>query len=158
MNPKILSASYIAVFCESLRAKGQKVVFTNGCFDLLHPGHLDYLTKAKKMGDVLIIGVNSDESIQRLKGKNRPINNLFFRQEMLAGLGCVDFVVSFTEDTPEKLIQQVNPAILVKGGDYKLEGIVGADHVKNQNGEVKIIPFLEGFSSSLIISKIQSLT
>ncbi len=158
MNPKILNASTIASFCESIRESGKKIVFTNGCFDLLHPGHLDYLAKAKKLGNVLMVGVNSDESIQRLKGKNRPINNLFFRLEMLSGLACVDYVVAFSEDTPEKLIHLIQPNYLVKGGDYTLQEIVGADYVLQQKGEVKIIPFLDGFSSSSIISKIQSLT
>ncbi len=158
MNPKVLSPNTVASFCELLRNSGKKIVFTNGCFDLLHPGHLDYLNKAKQLGDVLIVGINSDDSIQRLKGKNRPINNLFFRTEMLSGLACVDFVVAFSEDTPKLLIHQVNPHFLVKGGDYQIQEIVGADFVLQQKGEVKIIPFLEGFSSTSIISKIQSLT
>ncbi len=158
MNPKVLSPNTVASFCEVLRKSGKNIVFTNGCFDLLHPGHLDYLNKAKQLGDVLIVGVNSDESIQRLKGKNRPINNMFFRLEMLSGLACVDYVVAFSEDTPEHLIQQVNPNFLVKGGDYQLHEIVGAKFVQSQKGEVKIIPFLDGFSSTSIISKIQSLT
>ena len=158
MNPKVLSAEHLVSFCDVLRNADKKIVFTNGCFDLLHPGHLDYLKKAKDLGDILIVGVNSDESIKRLKGKNRPINDLNFRLTMLSGLSDVDYVVSFDTDTPEQLIKLISPDFLVKGGDYKLSEIVGADWVKQQNGVVKIIPFLDGFSSSAIISKIQSLT
>ena len=157
-SSKIISSDSIAAFSSNLKNLNEIIVFTNGCFDLLHPGHLDYLEKAKKLGTVLIVGVNSDESIKRIKGKNRPINDLNFRMEMLAGLSHVDYVVPFSEDTPENLIKKITPQFLVKGGDYKMDQIVGADWVIQHKGEVKILSFLQGFSSSSIISKIQSLT
>lgn len=155
---KQLSFNQAKAQCETLRKAGNKIVFTNGCFDLLHPGHVDYLNKAKKMGDVLIVGINDDDSVQRLKGPQRPINNLFFRSSMLAALDSVDYVIPFKEDTPAKLIEIIVPNCLVKGGDYKIENIVGADFVKQKGGRVLSIEFLEGYSSSALISKIQGLT
>lgn len=136
----------------------QNIVFTNGCFDILHPGHVDYLAKAKKLGNILIVGVNADESVKRLKGETRPINNFSFRSNMLAALSAVDYVVEFADDTPKNLIEKINPHVLVKGGDYTEDNIVGAEFVKSNGGTVEIISFLEGYSSSSIISKIRSLT
>jgi D-beta-D-heptose 7-phosphate kinase/D-beta-D-heptose 1-phosphate adenosyltransferase len=135
------------------RAHGEKIVITNGCFDILHSGHVYYLERAKSLGDRLIIAVNSDDSVKRLKGDSRPLNSLADRMKVLAGLRCVDWVVEFSEDTPERLIKAVKPDVLVKGGDYKIDDIAGAKFVMDNGGKVEIIPFLEGFSSSKIISK-----
>lgn len=135
----------------------KKVVFTNGCFDLLHPGHIHYLEKAKSFGDILIVGLNSDESIKRLKGVNRPINNVEFRVQMLAGLSSVDFIIIFESNTPLELITSIKPDVLIKGGDYTIDKIVGANETQKNGGAVMIIPFLKGYSSTSIIEKIQKL-
>ena len=137
------------------RRKGRRVVFTNGCFDILHIGHISYLRRARKLGDILVIGVNSDASVKRIKGDSRPVNSLDERMEMLAAFDFVDYVIPFEEDTPEKLIKAIVPDILVKGGDYKLEDIVGADFVKKHGGVVEVLPFVDGHSTSEIINKIQ---
>jgi len=145
----------------SLRKKwkqqGKRVVFTNGCFDLLHPGHVTYLEDARALGDVLIIGLNSDDSIRRLKGEARPVNQLADRAHMLSGLRSVDLVVPFSEDTPIKLIAALLPDVLVKGGDYQPDDIVGAREVREAGGEVVVVPFLGGHSSTSLIGKIQKL-
>jgi len=147
----------IEKFCESIRNEGKKIVFTNGCFDIIHPGHTFYLKKAKEYGDILIIGLNSDESVNRLKGAERPLNNAEDRAEVLLSLKPVDYVVVFTDDTPLELIKRVKPDVLVKGGDYKKEDIVGADFVENRGGEVVVIPFVEGKSTSALVEKIKKL-
>jgi len=157
-NQKTQSKTEALKTIESWKKTSQKVVFTNGCFDLLHPGHIDYLTKAKKLGDKLVIGLNSNDSISRLKGTSRPINDEFYRKTMLSALFCVDLVVIFKEDTPLDLIMILSPDILVKGGDYELADIVGAKEVFANGGKVKIIPFLDGFSSTNVITKIQNLS
>ncbi|TLD81661.1 D-glycero-beta-D-manno-heptose-7-phosphate kinase [Helicobacter sp. MIT 05-5293] len=131
--------------------KQSKVVFTNGCFDILHRGHLTYLAKARSLGDVLIVGINSDDSVMRLKGENRPINSLEDRAYMLCGLECVDYVVSFSSDTPLELIKAIKPDVLVKGGDYHNKVVVGSEFAK----EVVLIDFVEGKSTTKIIHKIQ---
>jgi len=136
--------------------QGKKVVFTNGCFDLLHPGHIKYLNDAKALGDVLIIGLNADDSISRLKGDSRPINPLTDRAAMLMGLKAVDAVVVFEEDTPQNLIALLLPDILVKGGDYAADDIVGAKEVRDAGGEVIVVPFLAGYSSSKLIERIKA--
>lgn len=133
---------------------GWKVVFTNGCFDLMHAGHAQYLQAAKALGDVLIVGLNSDASVKRLKGSSRPIIDQDNRAFMLAALTSVDYVVIFEEDTPLELIKRLLPDVLVKGGDWAVEDIVGADVVKQNGGEVYSLPLREGLSSSLIIEKI----
>lgn len=138
------------------RGKGRRVVFTNGCFDILHAGHISYLRKARKLGDILVVGINSDDSVKRIKGNNRPVNPLNDRMEMLAAFDFVDYVIPFEEDTPRKLIETIAPDILVKGGDYKMEEIVGADIVKSYGGAVEILPFVEGHSTSEIIKRIQA--
>lgn len=138
--------------------QGQSVVFTNGCFDLLHPGHVTYLEGARALGDILMIGLNSDDSIRRLKGDSRPVNSLADRAHMLAGLRSVDLVVPFSEDTPIKLISALLPDILVKGGDYKADEIVGAREVREAGGQVVVVPFLDGHSSTSLIGKIQTLS
>ena len=132
------------------------IVFTNGCFDILHIGHIDYLFKASKLGDKLIVGVNTDKSIQRIKGENRPIQNESSRASILAALSCVDAVVLFHEDTPKQLIELIQPNTLVKGADYKIEDIVGSDFVIANGGSVETIPFLKGYSTSHIINSIKN--
>lgn len=134
------------------------VVFTNGCFDLLHLGHLDYLSKAKDLGTKLVIGLNSSESVSRLKGPSRPINSDDSRANMLAALEFVDLVVLFSEDTPLDLITALEPNVLVKGGDYTKETIVGAKEVEANGGKVEVIQFLEGYSTTSIVTKIQNLS
>lgn len=131
--------------------QGMKMVFTNGCFDILHPGHIEYLHQAKKMGDYLVIGLNSDASIRRIKGPDRPVNSEYHRAMMLLALKAVDYVILFEEDTPLSLIQALKPSVLVKGGDYKVDEIVGREHA----AQTLTIPFLEGFSSSSIIERIR---
>jgi D-beta-D-heptose 7-phosphate kinase/D-beta-D-heptose 1-phosphate adenosyltransferase len=132
-----------------------KIVFTNGCFDLLHPGHLKYLKEASLLGDFLVVGLNSDKSISKLKGKSRPINDFIFRATMLSYLDFVSFIFEFDEDTPEKLIKIIKPNVLVKGFDYFDKEIAGSDFVKSSGGQVVLISFLEGFSSTMIIDKIK---
>lgn len=134
----------------------EKIVFTNGCFDLLHLGHIDYLSKAKDLGTKLIVGVNSSESVQKLKGPSRPIHSSQTRSTLLAAFEFVDLVIIFEEDTPIELIRLLKPKVLVKGGDYTLETIVGAEVVEEYGGHIEIIPFLSGYSSSSIVTKIQS--
>lgn len=137
------------------RTYSQKTVFTNGVFDLIHPGHLTYLAAAAGLGQRLIVGVNSDESVRRLKGDSRPIMPLAARMQLLAGLFYVDGVIAFDEDTPLALIQALKPDVLVKGGDYQVEDIVGYQDVVDWGGEVTTIPFVEGHSSSRIIESLQ---
>jgi len=138
------------------KSDGNRIVFTNGCFDLLHPGHIDYLDRAAALGDKLIIGLNDDDSIRRLKGETRPINPLQDRAIMLAALRAVALVVPFSEDTPLNLIKTLRPDILVKGGDYQPDEIVGASEVRQHGGEVIVMPFIEGYSSSELIQRIQA--
>lgn len=134
---------------------GKKVVFTNGCFDILHRGHLSYLNEAKALGDILVIGLNSDKSVKRLKGESRPINNEFDRQYMLANLKAVDFVFIFEEDTPFNLIKRVMPDILVKGGDWAPEQIIGHDIVAQNGGKTLSLRFENGYSTTDLIQKVQ---
>lgn len=137
-----------------VKLHNRKIVFTNGCFDVLHYGHVRYLLDAKSLGDLLVVGLNSDGSVRRLKGESRPINGEKERAFVLAALEFVDYIVVFEEDTPEKLIETVKPDVLVKGGDYQIENIVGADFVMQNGGTVTTIPFVEGFSSSRIIEQL----
>ncbi len=137
--------------------KRKKVVFTNGCFDILHKGHVSYLQKAKKLGDVLVVGLNSDSSTRRLKGAGRPVNSQKDRAQVLGALRCVDRVVLFSEDTPEKLIRRIRPDILVKGGDWKGKSIAGGAFVRSYGGKVKFLPFVKGFSTSGLLTKIEKL-
>ena len=138
------------------RNKEKKIVFTNGCFDIIHKGHVAYLVEAKKLGDLLVIGLNSDASVKRLKGPERPINNEFDRQYVMSQLKPVDFVEIFSEDTPLNLILKIMPKILVKGGDWKIEQIVGGKEVVEAGGEVFSLNFVDGYSTTSIIHKIQS--
>ncbi len=136
-----------------LRSQKNKIVFTNGCFDLLHVGHVRYLQEARKLGDLLVVGVNSDASTKRLKGPTRPVQIENDRAEILAALGCVDFAVIFEEDTPLNLIKLVKPDILVKGGDWKIDQIVGSDFVIGQGGSVLSLQFVDGKSTTNLIKK-----
>lgn len=136
------------------RKQGKRIVFTNGCFDLLHPGHVHYLQAARELGDFLVVGLNDDDSIRRLKGPSRPVNNLEHRACILAAMKSVDMVVAFSEDTPIKLITSLMPDVLVKGGDYSVEEIVGAEEVRGNGGKVVVIPFLDGHSSTGLIDRI----
>jgi len=136
-----------------LHLRGEKVVMTNGCFDILHAGHVDYLKAAKELGDYLIVAVNTDDSIRRLKGPERPINSLEQRMKVLSALGCVDWVLPFSEDTPERIISDLLPDVLVKGADYQISQIAGANAVLANNGEVKTIELTPGCSTTNIINK-----
>ena len=139
------------------KEKGDKIVFTNGCFDILHPGHIQYLESAAACGDRLVIGVNDDDSVRRLKGETRPINVLDSRLYLLASLSSVDGVAAFSEDTPLQLINLLRPDVLAKGGDYTPETIVGAKEVMSWGGKVEVIPFVTGFSTTRLENKILSL-
>lgn len=141
----------------SATATKRKSVFTNGCFDILHPGHVDYLQRARALGEELVVGLNSDDSVRRLKGPRRPINDQHSRAVVLAGLACVDYVMLFEEDTPYALIEKVRPQVLVKGGDWPLDRIVGRDLVESWGGRVFSIPFLRGYSTTAIIERILTL-
>lgn len=152
---KIQTWDQIRVTVESWKAAGQKIVFTNGCFDILHYGHIHYLAQARDLGDRLVIGLNSTASVRRLKGPHRPINDEATRQTLLAALEFVDAVVVFEQDTPYELIKTVQPDVLVKGGDWRPEQIVGADLVLAGGGEVKSLPFVEGYSTTAIEEKIK---
>jgi len=135
----------------------RKVVFTNGCFDILHVGHVRYLQEARALGDLLVVGINSDASVKKLKGETRPVQNEADRAEILSGLGCVDYVVTFSEETPLELIKEVQPDILVKGGDWPPEKIVGSKEVLARGGAVKSLKFHPGRSTSTILERIQKL-
>jgi len=153
----LIDIKNIEAFSKELKDSGKKIVFTNGCFDIIHPGHTKYLQSAKSLGDVLILGLNSDDSVRRLKGSERPLNCEEDRAEVLLALESVDHVVVFTEDTPCNLISRIKPDVLAKGGDYKKEDIVGADVVEENGGEVVVIPFVPGKSTTSLIEKIRKL-
>ncbi len=155
MTPKLKSTPSLSKVLLRLRSKGQKVVFTNGCFDILHPGHVSYLEKASRMGDVLVVGLNSDASVRAIKGKDRPINKERDRAYVLSALSFVDYVTIFGEDTPELIIKKLKPDVLVKGGDWKIKDIVGGDFVKSRGGRVVSIKFLKGYSTSSLIKKLR---
>ncbi|NDH67909.1 MAG: bifunctional D-glycero-beta-D-manno-heptose-7-phosphate kinase/D-glycero-beta-D-manno-heptose 1-phosphate adenylyltransferase HldE, partial [Gammaproteobacteria bacterium] len=152
----IYTASELNIIIKKAKSNALKVVMTNGCFDILHPGHIDYLEKARALGDMLFVAVNDDESVKRLKGEKRPINSLASRLKMLSSLACVTGVVPFSEDTPETLYCHLLPDILVKGGDYHISQIAGADCVLKNKGQVLTLDFLEGYSSTAIVEKIQN--
>ena len=142
---------------EPHRAAGRKIVFTNGCFDILHPGHILYMEEARNCGDLLVVGLNSDDSVGRLKGPARPLNPQEDRAIQLAGLASVDYVTCFGEDTPKDLIEAVRPDVLVKGGDWTVENIVGHEFVMANGGEVYSLPFRQGYSTTGLIEKIRAL-
>jgi D-beta-D-heptose 7-phosphate kinase/D-beta-D-heptose 1-phosphate adenosyltransferase len=151
---KVLAREDLPARVSELRRRGLKIVFTNGCFDLLHPGHLSYLRKARSLGDVLIVGINSDQSVKEIKGSLRPIFDQEERCEMLSGLEAVNFITIFDESTPRDLIKMILPDVLVKGGDWHPEQIVGREEVEASGGRVVSVPFEEGYSSSAIIQRI----
>ena len=153
IQQKIVTKDFFEQQAEALHR--QKIVFTNGCFDVLHYGHVHYLAQARQLGDLLVVGLNSDASVRRLKGESRPVNPEQARAFVLAALEMVDYVCLFEEDTPYELIAAVKPDVLVKGGDYAVDNIVGSDIVKGRDGEVVVLPFVEGFSSSSIIEKLK---
>lgn len=141
--------------CEQLRAQGKRIVFTNGCFDILHAGHVRYLKQARMLGDCLVVGLNSDASVRKLKGPKRPVNSERDRAEVLGALKAVDYVVIFSEPTAERIISRVKPAVYVKGGDYSVETLPEAPVVTSYGGEIKLLPFVDGKSTTNIIAKIQ---
>lgn len=153
-SDKIYTLDVLADTRANWKKEGLKVVFTNGCFDILHLGHVDYLEKASEMGDRLIIGLNSDSSVKGLKGTNRPVNEEYSRARLLAALGFVDAVVIFSEDTPRDLIDTLIPDVLVKGGDYRIDEIVGADTVQANGGVVTTIDLVPGVSTTKLIQQI----
>ena len=155
LRSKILSFSALETKIKKWRNANEKIVFTNGCFDLLHLGHVDYLTKARDLGDRLVVGLNTDSSIKRLKGSSRPIKDQQSRVALLAGMTYVDAVVLFDEETPIKLISMIQPDVLVKGGDYEIKNIVGHDIVLKNNGKVCTVDYVKGCSSSVLIEKIK---
>lgn len=156
-NSKLIAQKDIGKLCERLRKSRKKIVFTNGVFDILHFGHVQYLSKAKSLGDKLIIGLNTDKSVKKFKGPKRPINKQSDRAGVLSALECVDYVVYFSESTPLKLIRLIEPNVLVKGADYKINEIVGADFVKSIGGKVKRIRLSSGRSTTNLIQKIKKL-
>lgn len=153
----IIAKEDILSVVDAIKKDNKTIVFTNGCFDIIHPGHTLYLKSAKSKGDYLVVGLNSDDSVRRLKGSERPLNNQYDRAEVLDSLKPVDYIVIFDEDTPFSLISAIKPHVLVKGGDYMKDDIVGADIVEQNGGMVIVIPFVEGKSTSSLIDKIKKL-
>ncbi|MCX6153763.1 MAG: D-glycero-beta-D-manno-heptose 1-phosphate adenylyltransferase [Candidatus Kapabacteria bacterium] len=147
----LIERNNLKAFAKQLHDKGVKIAFTNGCFDIIHSGHVIYLNEAKKLADILMVGLNSDESVRRLKGASRPVNNEIDREIVLGNLKAVDYVVIFEEDTPINIICDISPDFLVKGGDYSFDTIVGADFVRSKGGEVLTIPLVEGKSTTQTI-------
>ena len=155
IDAKILTLKQLTDLIDKLRQSKSKpiVVFTNGCFDLVHQGHVDYLSRARDLGDVLIVGLNSDESVRRLKGNDRPISNEKSRARVLAAFGFVDYVVVFDDDTPAKLIESIVPDILVKGGDYNRNNVVGADFVESHGGRLELLSLVPGESTTKLVER-----
>jgi D-beta-D-heptose 7-phosphate kinase/D-beta-D-heptose 1-phosphate adenosyltransferase len=153
---KICDPHALQIVLRRLRQMGRKIVFTNGCFDLLHAGHVSYLQRARELGDVLVLGLNSDASVRRLKGESRPLVSETDRAVILAALACVDYVVVFDDDTPLELIALLQPDILVKGSDYTEDNVVGADLVRQWGGRVELMPFVSGRSTTALVHKISS--
>ena len=150
----LIDRNLIIETCKEIRQGGKKIVFTNGCFDILHVGHVRYLTTAKSFGDILIVGLNTDESVKKLKGENRPINNEKDRAEVLLGLKAVDYVVLFGERTAENLVSEIRPDVYVKGADYTVDKIPEAKIVKSYGGQIELVKFVDGHSTTNIIRKI----
>ena len=150
---KILDMSTLQSRLHHWRAVGGRVVFTNGCFDILHRGHIDLLAECRHMGDYVVLGLNSDASVKKLKGPHRPVNDQLSRAVVMAALSLVDAVIIFEEDTPLEIITEIKPDILVKGGDYKASDVVGAQIVKALGGEVRIVPLVEGYSTTATVSR-----
>lgn len=155
---KILAGETLRRKADFYRGQGKRIVFTNGCFDILHRGHITYLNKAKSLGDVLVVGINSDASVRRIKGEGRPINNLEDRMQVLSAMSCVDHLAAFDEDTPEELIRALEPHVFVKGGDYTMATLPEAGLVRELGGEVEILPYIEERSTTALIEKIRGMT
>jgi D-beta-D-heptose 7-phosphate kinase/D-beta-D-heptose 1-phosphate adenosyltransferase len=153
----IMTSDQLLIAVQDAKAHGEKIVFTNGCFDIIHAGHVGYLSEAKQFGNRLIVAINDDLSVRKLKGVGRPINPVERRMTVLAGLEAVDWVVSFTEDTPEQLLQSLKPEVLVKGGDYALEEVVGGDFVQSYGGAVRVLEFLDNCSTSAMMEKMKEM-
>lgn len=151
----VMTSEQLKIAVQDAKEHGENIVFTNGCFDIIHAGHVGYLSEARKLGDRLIVAINDDESVKRLKGAGRPINPVDRRAAVLAGLEAVDWVVSFAEDTPEKLLEELQPDILVKGGDYTIDQVVGGKYVESYGGKVKALEFLDDCSTSAIVEKMK---
>ena len=153
---RVLTQPQAAAFVEAERGAGRRIVFTNGVFDLLHPGHVRYLQEARALGDLLIVGLNADESVRRNKGETRPITPQHERAELLAALACVDAVVIFAEDTPAAIVRLIQPDILVKGADWPADQIVGRDTVEARGGRVVLVPVEQGYSTTSIVERIRN--
>ncbi|MFH1577576.1 MAG: D-glycero-beta-D-manno-heptose 1-phosphate adenylyltransferase [Candidatus Omnitrophota bacterium] len=156
IKDKIKSHRELKTIISRLKKRGQRIAFTNGCFDIIHLGHITYLEKAKKSADLLIVAINSDRSVKKLKGKNRPVKKLKSRMAIIAALESVDFVTYFRETTPFEIIKLLKPDILIKGGDWNKDRIVGKDIVRDYGGQIKTIPYIKGYSSSKIIRRLIS--
>ena len=154
---KIKSLPSLLSVLKKIKISGKKIVFTNGCFDVLHVGHVRYLRKARSLGDCLVVGLNRDSSVKELKGPARPVNPERDRAEVLAALSCVDFVVPFSDKTPLRLIRAIRPHFLVKGGDWKKKDIVGSDFVESGGGKALSLPFVKGYSTTSLLKKLRSL-
>lgn len=155
VQDKIMNREALAHLCQGWRVKGQKIVFTNGCFDILHQGHISLLLEAAELGNKLVLGINTDNSVKKLKGEDRPVNNELSRALLLAAQLYVDAVVLFDEDTPLELIQAIRPDVIVKGGDYTPETVVGNDFVKSYGGAVVIVNLVPGFSTTGLIERLR---
>ncbi|MEA3489308.1 MAG: D-glycero-beta-D-manno-heptose 1-phosphate adenylyltransferase [Candidatus Omnitrophota bacterium] len=155
ISSKIKTQEELAEMIGREKASGKKIGFTNGCFDIIHRGHVKYLEDAKKDCDLLLIGVNSDDSVRRIKGEGRPVNPQEDRIKVLAAFESVDFLTIFDDETPQVLIKKLTPDVLFKGGDWKEEDIVGADHVRDNGGRVRVIPYLEGYSTTELIERLK---
>lgn len=155
VQDKIMNRDTLAHLCEGWRIRGQKIVFTNGCFDILHQGHITLLLEAAELGNKLVLGINTDASVRKLKGEDRPVNNELSRALLLAAQLYVDAVVLFDEDTPLELIQAIKPDVIVKGGDYTPETVVGNDFVTSYGGEVVIVPLVAGHSTTGLIARLK---
>jgi D-glycero-beta-D-manno-heptose 1-phosphate adenylyltransferase len=153
--PRVMTGTGIQAFVEQQRDRGLRIVFTNGVYDLLHPGHVRYLQEARKLGDMLIVGLNADESVRRNKGPDRPITPEHERAEVLGALACVDAVVVFGEDTPASIIRTIQPDVLVKGADWPADQIVGRDTVEARGGRVVLVPVEPGYSTTSIVERIR---
>lgn len=151
----VMTAEQLQIVVQDAKAHGEKIIFTNGCFDIIHAGHVGYLAEAKRLGDRLVVAINDDDSAHRLKGPGRPINPVERRMAVLAGLEAVDWVVSFSEDTPEPLLESLQPEVLVKGGDYSMDQVVGGSYVKSYGGMVRVLEFLDNCSTSAIMEKMK---
>ena len=151
----VMTAEQLQIVVQDAKAHGEKIIFTNGCFDIIHAGHVGYLADAKQLGDRLVVAINDDDSVRRLKGAGRPINPVERRMAVLAGLEAVDWVVSFSEDTPEPLLESLQPEVLVKGGDYTMDQVVGGSYVESYGGMVRVLEFLDNCSTSAIMEKMK---